>query len=301
MQTKFYYADHWELPLKDGHRFPISKYALLRRKLVLENIVKDSDLVPVDMVNEELLKLAHDPDYINGVKLQTLPLHEARKIGLPLTKNLWQRSRASVNGFLSATAMAKDVGFSASLSGGTHHAHRDAGEGFCVFNDFAIAAYHHLRLSPGLRILVIDLDVHQGNGNSSILGQEKDVYLFSMHGQTNYPYKKVDSHLDISLPKHCDDELYLKSLSDALTKISKLSFDIIFYQAGVDPLKEDRFGHLDLSFEGLMHRDRLVFEFAYSQQLPLAMALGGGYSDPIDLSVEAYANTYRMAKELYRF
>jgi len=253
------------------------------------------------MASDEDILRVHAENYFYQVKNLTLDPKEAKKIGLPLTVELFRRSSASVGGFLSACADALKFGFSASLAGGTHHAHRDAGEGFCVFNDFAIAAYKLWTKNSDLKILIIDLDVHQGNGNSSILNKEKNIFIFSMHGRKNYPYRKIPSHLDIDLETDCTDEHYLQLLRESLDKFKLQKFDFIMYQAGVDALKEDKFGTLNLSLDCLRQRDRMVFEYANSHQIPLAMALGGGYSTPIDHSIEAYTNTYREAKMIYKF
>jgi acetoin utilization deacetylase AcuC-like enzyme len=227
-----------------------------------------------------------------------LPANELRPIGLPWSPELYQRSLCSVGGFVAATENALSDGFSALLAGGTHHAHRDRGEGYCVFNDFAVATLRLLTQKRVKKVLIIDLDVHQGNGNSSILGDRDDVFIFSMHGERNYPFRKVKSHLDIALPQGCSDEQYLSSLENALQELS--SADIILYQAGVDVLKEDKLGTFALTYEGIRKRDRMIFEFAIQRGIPLALAIGGGYSEPIDFTISAYANTFAEAKLAYQ-
>lgn len=297
----FYFADQNEINLPQNHRFPIDKYKILREELINHKILAPSQLIASPQANEEDVLRVHTEKYFLGIKHQTLDLKESKKIGLPLTEELFKRSMSSVGGFIKASEDALTYGFSATLSGGTHHAHRDSGEGFCVFNDFAISAYKIWNKKPNFKILIIDLDVHQGNGNSSILNKEQNVFIFSMHGRKNYPYRKIPSHLDIELEEDCTDQHYLELLSGAMSKFNPHEFDLIMYQAGVDALKEDFFGTLSLSHEALRQRDRIIFEFAHSHGIPLVMALGGGYSRPISHSIEAYMNTYKEAKKIYLF
>lgn len=273
----------------------MDKYRKLREKLLNDGVIDPTQLIPAAAVPDEDLLRAHSEGYVYGLKNKTLSEKELRPIGLTWSEELLLRSYTSVGGFVSATESALKDGFSALLAGGTHHAHADRGEGYCVFNDFAVAALRLLDLKKVGKILIIDLDVHQGNGNSSILGQRSDVFILSLHGEKNYPFRKIPSHMDVPLPSSTGDTEYLSALENALVKIPK-DFDIIFYQAGVDPLKEDSLGTFNMTFEGLKERDRMVFEF--SRGKPLAMGLGGGYAKPIDLTVEAYANTFKVAKEL---
>jgi acetoin utilization deacetylase AcuC-like enzyme len=292
---QFFYTDHIEVPLPDGHRFPMEKYRLLHQALVAENIIDPSQLHPAPFASEDDLLWAHKDWYIEGLKNNTLTEKQFRPIGLTWSHELIQRSLAAVGGFIEVTESALQNGYSALLAGGTHHAHADQGEGYCLLNDFACAALRLLELGRVKKVLIIDLDVHQGNGNSSILGSRSDVFILSLHGEKNYPFRKVPSHLDVSLMPGSTDEVYLQALKQALDQIEKqFDFDMIFYQAGVDNLKEDSLGTLDLSFEGLMKRDQMVFEFAKGK--PLAMAIGGGYAKPIELTVRAHVNTFKVAK-----
>lgn len=291
----FFYTDHIEVPLPEGHRFPMRKYRMLRERLLDLGIVDPLQLIPAKEVRDEDLLRAHAEEYVFGLKNNTLSEKELRPIGLTWSKELLRRSYTSVGGFVLATDAALETGFSALLAGGTHHAHRDRGEGYCVFNDFAVAALRLLEQKRVKKILIIDLDVHQGNGNSSILGGRDDVFILSLHGERNYPFRKIPSHLDVPLPQGTGDDDYLQALRTALTKTPQ-DIDMIFYQAGVDNLKEDTLGTFNLSFEGLKTRDRLVFEFA--RGVPLAMATGGGYANPIELTVTAHANTFQVAKEI---
>lgn len=291
----FFYTDHIEVPLPPEHRFPMRKYRMLREKLLEEKILAPNQLFEAPQARDQDLLRAHELSYLKGLKENTLTEKELRPIGLTWSPELLLRSYTSVGGFVSAVEHALQDGFSALLAGGTHHAHRDRGEGYCVFNDFAVGALKLLEEKRIKKILIIDLDVHQGNGNSSILGHREDVFIFSMHGEKNYPFRKVPSHLDVALPESADDLTYLKALEEALSSLPS-DVDMIFYQAGVDNLKEDTLGTFDLTFEGLMKRDRMVFEF--SKGKPLAMAIGGGYARPIELTVEAHANTFKVAKEI---
>ena len=293
---EFFYADHIEVPLPPGHRFPMQKYRLLREKLLLDEVVATSQLTPAEKVSQEDLLRAHSPHYVNGLFQNTLAEKELRPIGLTWSEDLLNRSLTSVGGFLAATDSALKNGFSALLAGGTHHAHADRGEGYCVFNDFAVAALRLLSQEKVKKILIIDLDVHQGNGNSSILGNRDDVFILSLHGEKNYPFRKVPSHLDVGLPEKTGDADYLQALESSL-KLLPSDFDMIFYQAGVDNLKEDTLGTFELTFDGLKQRDRMVFEFA--GKTPIAMAIGGGYAKPIELTVEAHVNTFKIAREVF--
>ena len=295
---QFFYTDHIEVPLPDGHRFPMEKYRLLHQALVAENIIDSSQLHPAPFASEDDLLRAHKDWYIEGLKNNTLTEKQFRPIGLTWSHELIHRSLAAVGGFIKVTESALQNGYSALLAGGTHHAHADQGEGYCLLNDFACAALRLLEQGRVKKILIIDLDVHQGNGNSSILGSRSDVFILSLHGEKNYPFRKVPSHLDVSLMPGSTDEVYLQALRQALDQIeSVFHFDMIFYQAGVDNLKEDSLGTLDLSFEGLMKRDQMVFEFAKGK--PLAMAIGGGYAKPIELTVRAHVNTFKVAKNTF--
>jgi acetoin utilization deacetylase AcuC-like enzyme len=289
----FYYTDHIEVPLPPGHRFPMKKYRMLREKVMADGIIHPNQLHESPMVLDEDLLRAHDEAYVFGLKNKTLSEKELRPIGLTWSPELLNRSYSSAGGFVAVTDSALTTGFSALLAGGTHHAHADRGEGYCVFNDFAVAALRLIELKKVKKILILDLDVHQGNGNSSILGKRDDVFILSIHGEKNYPFRKIPSHLDVALPEKTNDEEYIKALNKALSMIH-FDYDIIFYQAGVDNLKEDTLGTFELSLEGLKERDKIVFN--YGKDKPIAMAIGGGYASPIDLTVEAHANTFKMAK-----
>ncbi|MBU6153746.1 MAG: histone deacetylase [Bdellovibrionales bacterium] len=294
-----YYSDHYTLPLPPGHRFPIEKYRMLRDLLLTENIIHSSDLKESPLASPELLALAHTAEYIEGMRTGSVDEQILKRLGFPWSLGLYDRSCASVGGAIAAMRDALKDGIAGNLAGGTHHSHADRGEGYCVFNDIAVATRLMKREGLAKRIAIIDLDVHQGNGNSSILRQDEGVFIFSMHGEKNYPFIKVPSHLDIALPDGTGDEVYLEHLQDGMIEVRRFDPDYIFYQMGVDPLKEDTLGKLDLSLEGLMRRDELVLSYAKRSGIPVSLALGGGYAKPIELSVRAYANTYRVAKRVF--
>jgi len=278
----------------------MEKYRNLRLKLLEQNIISTEELFPAPLASREQILLVHSEQYYDSIENGSIEAKAMKEIGFPWSERIILRSRASVGGFIAACSEALNHGVSGNLSGGTHHAHRDKGEGFCVFNDFAIASTWLIHQRKIKSALILDLDVHQGNGNSSILNQSKDIFICSMHGKNNYPFRKISGHLDVDLPDHCNDEIYHHSLDETLNKVAKMKFDLILYQAGVDPLKNDRFGKLDLSLEGLRLRDRKVFNFAYESRTPIAIALGGGYSDPIEDTITAHCNTYREAKLLHK-
>lgn len=297
---RVFQSDQYCLPLPENHRFPMLKYKLLKEALIQNKILTNDEIFEAPLIEIDDLCLAHDPVYVAHIVDGTLDPKEQRKIGFPWSPMMPTRSRASVGGFLAASLYALENGFAGNLSGGTHHAHRSQGGGFCVFNDFAVTT-EVLKLKHKItRIAIIDLDVHQGDGNASMLKGTSGVYIFSMHGEKNYPFKKIESDLDIALPNNCQDGEYLEHLSRALPKVFSTNPQIVLYQAGVDPLFSDKLGHLDLSFEGLMQRDRLVLERCKTQGIPVAIAMGGGYAEPIEDSIEAHLNTYRVAKGLFK-
>lgn len=279
----------------------MNKYRMLRDLLLEEKILSMENLFESPLANEEILTLAHDPAYVKAMQDGSVDRNIILRVGFPWSENLYKRSCATVGGALEAAKTALQYGISGNLAGGTHHAHYDRGEGYCVFNDIAVATRYLQRKGLAQRIAIIDLDVHQGNGNSSILGEDPRVFTLSLHGEKNYPFKKVPSTLDIGLPDEAGDDEFLKALDQALPAVEAFEPDFIFYQMGVDPLKEDLLGKLNMTFEGLMERDRRVLHFAKHRGLPISLALGGGYAKPIELSVRAYANTYLVVRDLFQF
>ncbi len=298
---RFYSSDRFVFPLPRGHNFPGRKYVLLREKLIKDGILKAEQILPSPPVDDADLLRVHDADYVARVRAGDLDAAEQRRLGLPWSPVLAERAEATMGGAVKALEAALEQGISGQLAGGTHHAHRDFGAGFCLYNDFAIAALKALAEGWVQRIAIVDLDVHQGDGNSAILTPHPDVFVFSMQGEGNFPSRRVSSDLDVELDEGMEDTTYLKTLAEHLPAVFEFKPDLVLYQSGVDPLKQDRLGRLSLSHDGLMRRDRLVLSECHSRGIPLSMAIGGGYAGPIELSVAAYANTYAVAKGLHKF
>ena len=296
---KVFYSDHYTVPLPEGHKFPMEKYRLVRKKLISDGIINVCELFEPELPSREVITLAHSPDYYDSFENGTVDPMTIRRIGLPWSRELFYRSLASVGGAIGSACAALEHGIGGNLAGGTHHAFRDYGEGFCVFNDFAVVILHLIKKGLIHRAAIIDLDVHQGNGNSAILGANPDVFIFSMHGAKNYPFSKVPSTLDVELEDGAGDDEYLTQLKKNLPAVFEFNPDIVLYQAGVDPLAEDSLGRLSLSHKGLMERDRIVLKECKSRGIPVSLGLGGGYSKPITHSVEAYCGTYRVTKEVF--
>lgn len=295
---KIFYSDLYELPLPNDHRFPIQKYRMLRDYLIQEKIIESQQLRESPLATHEELLLAHDPGYVLSMENGSVDIQIIKRIGFPWSHHLYLRSCATVGGALAAAQNALIDGISGNLAGGTHHAHADRGEGYCVFNDIAVATRYLKKKNLAHRIAIIDLDVHQGNGNSSILYKDEGVFVFSIHGEKNYPFIKIPSHLDIALPTGATDDIYLEALESGMKKVKEFKPDFIFYQMGVDPLEFDALGKMALTFDGLMKRDEIVLSYALNSKIPISLALGGGYAKPIEKSVQAYANTYRVIQKL---
>ena len=272
---------------------------MLREKLLAEGILEPGELYEPELPAREVITLAHSGEYYDSFANGTIDPKIIRRIGLPWSKELFYRSLASVGGALGAARSAIECGIGGNLAGGTHHAFRDYGEGFCVFNDFAVVILHLIKCGMIHRAAIVDLDVHQGNGNSGILGSNPDVFIFSMHGAKNYPFTKVASTIDVELADGTGDEEYLSLLKKNLPAIFEFRPDIILYQAGVDPLEHDSLGRLSLTAGGLMERDRMVLEECKKRGVPVSLGLGGGYSKPISHTVDAYAGTYRVVKSIF--
>ena len=297
---RLFFPDTPELPLPPGHRFPRGKYVLLRDKLVREGIVDGCGLAPSPEAELRDIARAHSQDYIDKVMSGGLTREAQRLIGLPWSEVLALRARVVVGGSLASAHEALANGASGQLAGGTHHAHRDFGSGFCVFNDLAVTALTLLHEGAVSRVAIVDLDVHQGDGNAAILVGTPGVFVLSVHGERNFPFAKMVSDVDVALPDGTDDEGYLAVLAPALERVAAFRPDIVLYLSGADPLASDTLGRLDLTFAGLIARDRMVFEMARRLGAPVAIAIGGGYADPITDTVEAYANTFRAAREVLR-
>jgi acetoin utilization deacetylase AcuC-like enzyme len=266
---------------------------MLREFLQRDN---DFDFTPAPLADPKIIALAHDPEYVRAFIEGQLSAAAVRRIGFPWTPEMVARTLASAGGTLAATDDALNRGWGGTLAGGTHHALYAEGAGFCVFNDIAIAIRKLQRDRRIRRSAVIDLDVHQGDGTAAIFAADPDVFTFSMHGAANFPFRKQESRLDIALPDGTGDEAYVARLAAALPQVFDFQPEIVYYQSGVDALASDRLGRLSLTDAGLAARDRLVLETCRAARVPVVITLGGGYSDPIELTVEAHATTFRTAR-----
>lgn len=287
-----WYSDDYEVPLPDGHRFPMAKYRQVRLALLQRGLVSPDSLERAQPIERALLARVHDAGYLDACFEGTLDDAAQRRLGFPWSKELLLRSLASAGGTLAAARWALEHGAAHNLAGGTHHAHRDFGSGYCVFNDLAVAAATLLAERRVERVLVVDLDVHQGDGTAAIFHGEPRVFTFSMHGAKNFPFRKQVSTRDVELPDGCDDAHFLELLEQHLPEVFEASApSLVLYQAGVDALKEDTLGRLALTHEGLRRRDALVFSLCWSRAVPIAVTLGGGYARPIDATIEACVGT----------
>ncbi len=297
---KIAYDPIYHHPLPKGHRFPMAKYSLLPEQLLYEGTCTKANFFSPGLLEEEQILRTHKAEYWQKLKNLDLTRAEERRTGFPLSAQLVERERRINQGTIECSHYAIEFGVSLNIAGGTHHAYTDRGEGFCLLNDIAIAAHYLLDQNLASKILVIDLDVHQGNGTAEIMQNEERVFTFSMHGANNYPLKKEKSDLDIALPDRCDDESYLQQLEMHLPKLIKEEKpDFLFFQSGVDVLASDKLGRLGLSLQACKERDRFVFQLANENALPIVASMGGGYSERLADIVEAHANTYRLAKEIW--
>ena len=294
---KAFYSDHFVLPLPAGHRFPMSKYRLLREAV---EQCTDIELVEAEAASDAQILLAHEPRYVQRVLRGELTPVEQREIGFPWSPAMVERSRRSAGATIGACRAAVIDGVAANLAGGTHHAGTNWGEGFCLLNDQGVAANYLFNKKLASSILIIDLDVHQGNGTAQIFENEPRVFTFSMHAANNFPFRKETSDLDIPLPDGISGKEYLDILYDTLPKlIAQQKPDFIFFQAGVDVLATDKLGKLKLTREDCKMRDQFVFEQCLSNKIPVQVSMGGGYSPQVRDIVEAHCNTYRIANQLY--
>jgi acetoin utilization deacetylase AcuC-like enzyme len=296
---RIYYSDTFNLPLPEGHRFPGQKYAMLRERLLREGLVAPDDLHLSPLCADADIARAHDAAYVAAFESGGLDDRAIRRIGFPWSQHLVTRTRASTGGAVAAARAALEDGISGQLAGGTHHAHRDFGAGYCIYNDQAVAALAMLAQGWAGRVAIVDLDVHQGDGTAAMLRANPQVFVFSMHGEKNFPFRKYESDLDVPLPDGTQDENYLRALSEHLPAVFAFRPDLVLYQAGVDPLAEDTLGRLALTHDGLMARDETVLGECARRGIPVAMAIGGGYASPIAPSVEGYANTYRVVRKIH--
>ena len=297
----FYYPDTPDLPLPPGHRFPASKYRLLRNRCQIDGIFARIGIRASPRASTDHLLRAHDAHYVAQANAGSLSEAEILRIGIPWSEIFIGRSRSAVGGSLAAARDALNDGIAGQLAGGTHHAHRDFGSGFCVFNDLAVAALTLIANGRLQRVSILDCDVHQGDGTAAILAATPAVQTISIHGAKNFPFRKVPSDFDIGLPDETDDRAYLAALGTALDAVAAFRPDLLLYLSGADALAADRLGRLGLSPQGLTARDTAVFQFAKARALPVSIAIGGGYADPISITVEAYMATFQAAQSVYGF
>jgi acetoin utilization deacetylase AcuC-like enzyme len=296
---KIFYCDHFVLPLPSGHRFPMEKYAMLRKCVVTSSLVSPANLLIPEPASDEQLFQAHDLVYVEKVKQGTLTAQEIRRMGFPWSTKLVERSRRSVGGTIGASRAALADGIGVNLAGGTHHAGRDHGEGFCVFNDSVVAARTMQAEGRVRRVIIIDCDVHQGNGTAAILADDRSIFTFSIHGEKNFPFRKVPGDLDIGLEDGTSDLAYLDALETGLRQaLARAKADFAIYLAGADPYVGDRLGRLAVSIVGLLERDRLVLEFCRRDGIPIAIVMAGGYAQSIADTVAIHFQTVQLAASM---
>jgi acetoin utilization deacetylase AcuC-like enzyme len=296
---KVFYSDHFVLPLPEGHRFPMSKYSLLRARVAADGICGPGELREPRAVTDEEILRAHAPGYLERVASGELTKKEVRRIGFPWSERMVERSRRASGGTVGACLAALEEGFAANLAGGTHHAFSDKGEGYCVFNDSAIASRAVQAAGLAQQVVVIDTDVHQGNGTAEILRRDATVFTFSIHGAKNFPFHKEESDLDAPLPDGADDTEYLTALERGLeTALEAANADLAIYLAGADPFEGDRLGRLSVTKAGLAERDRMVLESCGERDIPVAVTMAGGYSRNVEDTVDVHFQSIRRAADL---
>lgn len=294
------YAPVYVHKVPENHRFPMEKYSLLKEQLVYEGIISTSDLFEPTILENRHLVDVHTQTYINRLTSLSCTPREQRVSGFVHSSELITRELIIMEGTRKCAELVVNGGIAFNIAGGTHHAYSDRGEGFCLLNDQAIAGVWLLKNTSVKRILIIDLDVHQGNGTAQIFKNVKAVFTFSMHGQSNYPLLKEKSDLDVGLPDNCGDDFYLSELTKHLKAIlAQFNPDFIFYQCGVDVLASDKLGKLGLSIAGCAQRDELVFSFAHALNCPIVCTMGGGYAPEIRTIIEAHTNTFRRAQKYF--
>lgn len=297
---KVAWNEHYAHELPEGHRFPMEKYNLLPMQLMHEGTMMKENFFDPSEVSENRVLRIHTREYLDKLLNKSLSRQEERATGFPLSDKLVKRELIITQGTIEAVDYAFENGVSANIAGGTHHAFRDRGEGFCLLNDIAVGSAYAIEELGVKQILVVDLDVHQGNGTAKIFEDDPSVFTFSMHGEKNYPLRKENSDLDIALPDGTEDQHYLDILRETLPDlINKVRPELIFFQSGVDVLESDKLGRLSLTLNGSKKRDEIVFTESKKRGIPLVFNMGGGYSKKISVIIEAHANTYRSAREIY--
>lgn len=287
-------------PLKEGHRFPMIKYDLLPEQLLYEGTCTKDNFFEPEIPNNKHFFTVHTPEYFFDLLNITLNQKAARKIGFPLSERLIEREMIIADGTMKASEFALQHGIAMNIAGGTHHAYSDRGEAFCMLNDQAIGAKYLQNKGLVSKVLIVDLDVHQGNGTAEIFQGDDSVFTFSMHGKGNYPFKKETSDLDIALENGTQDKEYLTILKKTLPKlISQEKPDFIYYLCGVDIVETDKLGKLSMTIEGCAERDRFVLQTCFNYNIPVMCSMGGGYSADVNIVVAAHANTFRLAQDIY--
>jgi acetoin utilization deacetylase AcuC-like enzyme len=287
-------------PLPEGHRFPMEKYELLPQQLLYEGTCSDNNFFEPTKPNDKHILAVHEPEYYYDLVNITLDQRAARKIGFPLSEVLVEREAIIADGTIKASEYALKNGIAMNIAGGTHHAYTNRGEAFCLLNDQAIGVRYLQHKGKISKVLIVDLDVHQGNGTAEIFQKDNSVFTFSMHGRSNYPFKKEQSDLDIALDNDTDDVTYLNILKNTLPRlIDEQEPDFIYYLCGVDVVASDKLGKLGMTVEGCKERDRFVLQTCKDLQIPVMCSMGGGYSPDIKIIVDAHANTFRLAQEIF--
>ena len=297
---KIAYHPIYKHPLPDGHRFPMEKYELLPQQLIHEGTCSKNNFFEPEKPNDKHVVAVHEPNYYYDLVNLTLEQRAARKIGFPLSRTLVEREVIIADGTIKASEFALKYGIAMNIAGGTHHAYTNRGEAFCLLNDQAIGARYLQQNNLAKKILIVDLDVHQGNGTAEIFQNDKSVFTFSMHGKSNYPFKKEQSDLDIALENDTSDDIYLNILKATLPRlIDEQQPDFIYYLSGVDVIASDKLGKLAMSIGGCKERDRYVLQTCKNLNIPVMCSMGGGYSPNIKTIVEAHSNTYRLAQDIF--
>ena len=297
---KIAYNKNYIYPLEENHRFPMIKYELIPEQLIRENTCTENNFFNPEKVDDLIVLLTHQKEYFERFKSLDLSKKEIREIGFPLSKELVYRELQIADGTIRGVHYSIEHGISMNIAGGTHHAFYDRGEAFCMLNDQAIAANYLINKGLSKRILIIDLDVHQGNGTASLFRSNNNVFTLSFHGKKNYPFRKEKSDLDIEFDDNTNDEKYLKILKETIPKvIDEFNPDFIFYLSGVDVLENDKLGRLSLTINGCKERDRFILDICKKNSIPVQVSMGGGYSVVLKNIIEAHSNTFRLAQEIF--
>ena len=297
---KIAFHQNYIYPLDKNHRFPMIKYELIPEQLLRENTCSPDNFFEPGIISDEIVLKTHEEEYFKRFRNLNLSKKEVREIGFPLSKELVTREMTIAQGTIDCVNYSLKNGISMNIAGGTHHAFYDRGEAFCMLNDQAIAAKYLINKKLLKKIMIIDLDVHQGNGTASIFSENKDVFTISFHGKKNYPFRKEKSDIDIEFDDNTDDQFYLNKLKDLIPNaIENFKPDFIFYLSGVDVLNNDKLGRLGLSIDGCKERDKFILELCNKNSIPVQVSMGGGYSELLKNIIEAHSNTFRLAQEIY--